>query len=101
MEGICVSGQFEVVSATVDHYRGGMRANYTVEKCSLFQRQSEVMLHSKTFYIAAVEIDWDYSPNRTWETEMFRGHEKYDRKPLCHFAFCFPENIYNSYETNL
>uniref|UniRef100_A0A8C7XHA7 Hephaestin n=1 Tax=Oryzias sinensis TaxID=183150 RepID=A0A8C7XHA7_9TELE len=65
-------GQFEVVSATLDHYRNGMRANYTVEKCSLFQRQSEVMLHSKTYYIAAVEIDWDYSPNRTWEAEMFR-----------------------------
>uniref|UniRef100_A0A3Q1KC54 Hephaestin n=1 Tax=Anabas testudineus TaxID=64144 RepID=A0A3Q1KC54_ANATE len=34
-----------------------------------------VMLHSKTYYIAAVETDWDYSPNRTWETEMFRGLE--------------------------
>uniref|UniRef100_A0A1A8FV06 Hephaestin n=1 Tax=Nothobranchius korthausae TaxID=1143690 RepID=A0A1A8FV06_9TELE len=66
-------GQFEVVSATVDHYRGGMRANYTVDKCGLFQRQGEVMLHSKTFYIAAMEIDWDYSPNRTWEAEMFRN----------------------------
>ncbi|MEQ2183318.1 hypothetical protein GOODEAATRI_031534 [Goodea atripinnis] len=68
-------GQFEVVSATVDHYRGGMRANYTVEKCGLFQRQAEMMRHSKTFYIAAMEIDWEYSPNRTWEVEMFRGHE--------------------------
>ncbi|KAM9762984.1 ceruloplasmin [Menidia menidia] len=66
-------GQFEVVSATVDHYRHGMRANYTVEKCGLFQRQGEVMLHSKTYYIAAMEMDWDYSPNRTWEAEMFRG----------------------------
>ncbi|KAF6715503.1 Ceruloplasmin [Oryzias melastigma] len=63
-------GQFEVVSATLDHYRNGMRANYTVEKCGLFQRQGEVMLHSKTYYIAAVEIDWDYSPNRTWEAEI-------------------------------
>ncbi|XP_061594625.1 ceruloplasmin isoform X1 [Cololabis saira] len=68
-------GQFEVVSATVDHYRHGMRANYTVQKCSVFQRQGEVMLHSKTYYIAAVETDWDYSPNRTFETEMFRGAE--------------------------
>uniref|UniRef100_A0A671YSR9 ferroxidase n=1 Tax=Sparus aurata TaxID=8175 RepID=A0A671YSR9_SPAAU len=66
-------GQFEVVSPTVNNYRGGMRANYTVQKCSLFQRQGEVMLHSKTYYIAAMEMDWDYSPNRTWETEMFRG----------------------------
>uniref|UniRef100_A0A7N6FBG5 ferroxidase n=1 Tax=Anabas testudineus TaxID=64144 RepID=A0A7N6FBG5_ANATE len=70
-------GQFEVVSPTVNNYRGGMRANYTVQKCSVFQRQGEVMLHSKTYYIAAVETDWDYSPNRTWETEMFRGLEKY------------------------
>uniref|UniRef100_A0A673CHY6 Ceruloplasmin n=1 Tax=Sphaeramia orbicularis TaxID=375764 RepID=A0A673CHY6_9TELE len=68
-------GQFEVVSPTVSHYRGGMRANYTVQKCSLFQRQGETMLHSKTYYIAAVEMDWDYSPNRTWETEMFRNQQ--------------------------
>ncbi|KAM8745224.1 ceruloplasmin [Acanthopagrus schlegelii] len=68
-------GQFEVVSPTVNNYRGGMRANYTVQKCSLLQRQGEIMLHSKTYYIAAMEIDWDYSPNRTWEAEMFRGME--------------------------
>lgn len=64
-----------MVSATVNHYRGGMRANYTVEKCSMFQRQSEIMFHSKTYYIAAMEMDWDYSPNRTWEAEMFRGQQ--------------------------
>ncbi|KAM3876359.1 ceruloplasmin [Diretmus argenteus] len=62
-------GQFEVVSATVNHHRGGMRANYTVEKCSIFQRQGETMLHSKTYYIAAMETDWDYAPNRTADTE--------------------------------
>ena len=73
---LCVSGRFEVLSATVNHYRNGMRANYSVEKCSMFQRQGEVMLHSKTYYIAAVETDWDYSPNRTFETEMFRGGER-------------------------
>jgi len=73
---VWVLGQFEVVSATVDHYRNGMRANYLVQKCGLFQRQGEVMLHSKTYYIAAMEMDWDYSPNRTWEAEMFRGHEE-------------------------
>uniref|UniRef100_A0A3P8Y2W5 ferroxidase n=1 Tax=Esox lucius TaxID=8010 RepID=A0A3P8Y2W5_ESOLU len=66
-------GQFEVVCRTADHYQGGMRANYTVEKCSMFSRQSEIMLHSKTYYIAAMEIDWEYSPNRTWEQEMYHG----------------------------
>lgn len=67
-----------MVSPTVNNYNGGMRANYTVQKCSVFQRQGEVMLHSKTYYIAAVEVDWDYSPNRTWEGEMFMNNEKYN-----------------------
>uniref|UniRef100_A0A667WZL3 Ceruloplasmin n=1 Tax=Myripristis murdjan TaxID=586833 RepID=A0A667WZL3_9TELE len=66
-------GEFEVASATVNDYTGGMRANYTVKKCSIFHRQSETMFHSKTYYIAAMEMEWDYAPNRTWETEMFRG----------------------------
>ncbi|XP_061636221.1 ceruloplasmin [Phyllopteryx taeniolatus] len=68
-------GQFEVASSTVNQYRGGMRANYTVQKCRFFQRQDETMLHFKTYYIAAIEMDWDYSPNRTWEAEMFRGQK--------------------------
>ncbi|XP_057698200.1 ceruloplasmin [Corythoichthys intestinalis] len=68
-------GQFEVASPMVNNYRGGMRANYTVQKCSFMQRQGETMLHFKTYYIAAMEMDWDYSPNRTWEAEMFRGQQ--------------------------
>ncbi|CAL1593381.1 unnamed protein product [Knipowitschia caucasica] len=67
-------GQFEVSSPTVSNYEGGMRANYTVQKCSMFQRQGETMLHSKTYYIAAVELDWDYAPNRTWEEQLFQNN---------------------------
>ena len=70
---IVCPGLFEVVSAMVADYQAGMRADYNVQKCSMFQRQGEIMLHSKTYYIAAVEMTWDYSPNRTWETEMFNG----------------------------
>jgi len=73
LQHVGVSGQFEVVSATTTDYVAGMRANYTVGKCSMFQRQSETMLRSQTYYIAAMEMDWDYSPNRTWEKEMFDG----------------------------
>ncbi|CAL8256930.1 unnamed protein product [Merluccius merluccius] len=68
-------GQFEVVSAMAADYVAGMRANYTVQKCSFLQRQSETMLRAQTYYIAAMEVDWDYSPNRTWEKEMFNGLE--------------------------
>lgn len=60
----------------MNNYNGGMRANYTVQKCSILQRQGETMLHSKTYYIAAMELDWDYSPNRTWEAEMYINHIK-------------------------
>ncbi|KAM9385764.1 ceruloplasmin [Pholidichthys leucotaenia] len=68
-------GNFEVLSATVNHNLGGMRANYTVQKCKFFQHQSEVMLHSKTYYIAVMEIDWDYAPNRTWDSDLYRGQD--------------------------
>ncbi|XP_072295514.1 ceruloplasmin isoform X2 [Eucyclogobius newberryi] len=68
-------GEFEVVSPTVSNYHGGMRANYTVKKCSIFQRQGEVMLHSKAYYIAAVELDWNYAPNRTWEEQQFQNND--------------------------
>ncbi|XP_030228157.1 ceruloplasmin isoform X2 [Gadus morhua] len=64
-------GSFEVVSATAADYTAGMRANYTVEKCSMFQTQGETMLRSSTYYIAAMETTWDYSPNRTWEEGLF------------------------------
>ena len=33
-------------------------------------------LHEKTYYIAAVEVEWDYSPNRTWEFERHQYHEE-------------------------
>ncbi|XP_034035380.1 ceruloplasmin [Thalassophryne amazonica] len=68
-------GQFEVVSATVNDYRGGMRANYTVDKCSIFHRQGVTTFHSKTYYIAAMEIEWDYAPNRTWVNDVKHGQD--------------------------
>ncbi|TRY54503.1 hypothetical protein DNTS_009213 [Danionella cerebrum] len=39
--------QFEVSCKTTDHYHGGMRANYTVEKCRFWNRQSDTMLQQK------------------------------------------------------
>lgn len=71
------SGQFEVVSPTVSNYRGGMRAKYTVKECGLAQNQNDIVLSTKTYYIAAVEVEWDYSLSRTWETELYHGQERY------------------------
>ncbi|XP_035269974.1 ceruloplasmin isoform X2 [Anguilla anguilla] len=66
-------GEFEVDCRTVDHYKGGMRATYTVEKCHWWNTDAGIMLHQKTYYVAAVETEWDYSPNRTWEDSMHMG----------------------------
>ena len=77
------TGQFEVVCKVADHYQAGMRANYTVNKCSIFNRQSEMMLHQSKYYIAAVEVEWDYSPSRTWEDGMYKGlKDRYKITPL-------------------
>lgn len=60
---------------TTDHYTGGMKQNYRVKQCHWWNVDLSVYLHEKTYYIAAVEVEWDYSPNRTWEFERHQYHE--------------------------
>ncbi|XP_041038821.1 ceruloplasmin [Carcharodon carcharias] len=69
------TGVFEVVCKTTDHYAGGMRQFYKVNKCSIFQLP-DIFYHEKTYYIAAVEIEWNYSLSRKWELERHRIHEE-------------------------
>ncbi|KTG34679.1 hypothetical protein cypCar_00042560, partial [Cyprinus carpio] len=59
--------QFEVGCKTTDHYHVGMRANYTMEKRRFWNRQSETTDDRRRLrdYIAAVKMDWDYSPTCT------------------------------------
>ncbi|KAJ8418900.1 hypothetical protein AAFF_G00003990 [Aldrovandia affinis] len=66
-------GKFGLVCRTVDHFRAGMRATYIVEKCRWWNMAPEIWLHHKKYYVAAVEMEWDYSPNRTWEETMHMG----------------------------
>lgn len=61
---------------TTDHYAGGMKQHYQVKKCHWWNVDLSVYLHEKTYYIAAVEVEWDYSPNRTWEFERHQYHEE-------------------------
>ncbi|RVE73621.1 hypothetical protein OJAV_G00032920 [Oryzias javanicus] len=65
-------GQFEVASATLDHYRYGMRANYIVDGSYPYQRHNGI-IHTRTYFIAAVETEWDYSPSRAFEAELYNG----------------------------
>nr|XP_020637515.1 ceruloplasmin [Pogona vitticeps] len=75
-------GVFEVACLTTDHYTGGMRQNYEVKRCDSSPEENLGYLFERTFYIAAVEIEWDYSPNRTWEYEKHMFHEESPGEPF-------------------
>ncbi|XP_063775333.1 ceruloplasmin-like [Pseudophryne corroboree] len=68
-------GVFNVECMTTDHYVGGMRQQYRVKACA---KQKLEHFPMRTYYIAAEEVVWDYSPSRTWEYEMELHHaERY------------------------
>ncbi|XP_064577770.1 ceruloplasmin isoform X2 [Zonotrichia leucophrys gambelii] len=75
-------GVFEVSCLTTDHYTGGMKQNYKVKKCHRWNVDLSMYLHEKIYYIAAVEVEWDYSPNRTWEFERHQYHEESPGNPF-------------------
>ncbi|XP_075412020.1 ceruloplasmin isoform X2 [Tenrec ecaudatus] len=68
-------GTFDVECLTTDHYLGGMKQKYTVNHCSRQSQDSTYYTGEKTYYIAAVEVEWDYSPQREWEKELHRLQE--------------------------
>lgn len=65
-------GTFDVECLTTDHYTGGMKQKYTVNQCKQQFQDSTVYLGERTYYVAAVEVEWDYSPSRAWEKELHR-----------------------------
>ncbi|XP_010129612.1 PREDICTED: ceruloplasmin-like, partial [Buceros rhinoceros silvestris] len=75
-------GVFEVSCLTTDHYTGGMKQNYEVKQCHWWNVDLSMYLHEKTYYIAAVEVEWEYSPNRTWEFERHQYHEESPGNPF-------------------
>ncbi|XP_069831485.1 ceruloplasmin-like [Dendropsophus ebraccatus] len=68
-------GVFDVECMTTDHYKGGMRQHYRVKSCSSQLPRLE-LFQTHTYFIAAEEVEWDYSPNRTWEHERHEIHEE-------------------------
>ncbi|XP_060053522.1 ceruloplasmin isoform X2 [Erinaceus europaeus] len=69
-------GTFDLECLTTDHYAGGMKEKYTVNECGRQSESSSLYLGEKTYYIAAVEVEWDYSPTRTWEQELHHLQEQ-------------------------
>ncbi|XP_059121063.1 ceruloplasmin [Peromyscus eremicus] len=69
-------GTFDVECLTTDHYTGGMKQKYTVNQCKQQSEESTVYLGERTYYVAAVEVEWDYSPSRDWEKELHHLQEQ-------------------------
>ncbi|KAF5904859.1 hephaestin-like protein 1 [Clarias magur] len=69
------SGLFEVSCKVSNHYMGGMKQQYRVENCG---QSSSAPPSAPTahYYIAAEEVEWDYSPNRNWELQLFNTTEE-------------------------
>ncbi|XP_063807512.1 ferroxidase HEPHL1-like isoform X2 [Pseudophryne corroboree] len=75
------AGVFEVGCQIVDHYVSGMKHMYTVQACdnsTTEERQYGIM---RTYFIAAEEVEWDYSPNRDWELEKHNITEHEHESP--------------------
>ncbi|XP_062069237.1 ceruloplasmin isoform X2 [Lepus europaeus] len=75
-------GTFEVECLTTDHYTGGMKQKYTVNQCGRQSEGSTLYQGERTYYIAAVEVEWDYSPSRTWEKELHHLQEQNVSNPF-------------------
>ncbi|XP_013203293.1 ceruloplasmin isoform X2 [Microtus ochrogaster] len=69
-------GTFDVECLTTDHYTGGMKQKYTVNQCNQRSEDPMVYLGERTYYVAAVEVEWDYSPSRDWEKELHHLQEQ-------------------------
>ena len=56
------AGEWALVCRTNDHYSAGMQAKYTVGNCGKAptKKPSGKVRH---YYIAAVEVEWDYAPS--------------------------------------
>ncbi|XP_061659430.1 ferroxidase HEPHL1 isoform X2 [Syngnathoides biaculeatus] len=64
-------GTYEVSCRVTDHYSGGMKQQYRVTSCPGRKTKTTHTAPTKRvqYFIAAEEIEWDYSPSREWELE--------------------------------
>lgn len=69
-------GTFDVECLTTDHYTGGMKQKYTVNTCRQQPEQPRSSQGQRTYHIAAVEVEWNYSPSREWEKELHHLQEQ-------------------------
>uniref|UniRef100_A0A674HV32 Ceruloplasmin n=1 Tax=Terrapene triunguis TaxID=2587831 RepID=A0A674HV32_9SAUR len=78
-------GTFEIYCQTSNHYQSGMKARYSVSKCGKGAPAPDPQYEEvRTHYIMAQEVEWDYSPDRSWELEHHNisGQESYGNQFL-------------------
>ncbi|XP_033058048.1 ceruloplasmin-like [Trachypithecus francoisi] len=63
-------GTFDLVCITIKHNLGGMKHKYHVRQCGKPNHDQTQYQEEKIIYIAAEEMEWDYSPSRKWENEL-------------------------------
>uniref|UniRef100_H3ADM4 ferroxidase n=1 Tax=Latimeria chalumnae TaxID=7897 RepID=H3ADM4_LATCH len=68
-------GTFKVNCRTNDHHIGGMKEFYYVSDCANKSIPEQAFGTMRTFYIAAEEVEWDFSPDRSWELEKHNTTE--------------------------
>ncbi|XP_076024217.1 ferroxidase HEPHL1 isoform X2 [Genypterus blacodes] len=64
-------GVYEVSCRVTDHFSAGMRHQYSVRKCpgQEVKPPDGGPVKEVQYFISAEEVEWDYSPDRTWELE--------------------------------
>lgn len=70
-------GVYEVNCKVTDHYMAGMRLQYTVKDCPERNVTRAPAQTNPTavvkYFISAEEVEWDYSPSRSWELEKHQS----------------------------
>lgn len=68
------TGTFGVICQSNSHFLGGMKQHYQVSECdSNPSMYGESFKMVRVYYIMAVELEWDYSPDRSWELARHQG----------------------------
>ncbi|XP_028923340.1 hephaestin isoform X2 [Ornithorhynchus anatinus] len=73
-------GSFEIYCQAGRHLQAGMKAIYNVKQCRPDAPAARPRYQAaRTYYIMAEEVEWDYSPDRSWERERHSedGKESY------------------------
>ncbi|XP_073518282.1 ferroxidase HEPHL1 [Phyllobates terribilis] len=92
------AGIFELGCQTMDHYISGMKHTYTVQSCDNSIANEHQYGAMRTYFVAAEEVEWDYSPDRSWELEKHNITEHVHESPGHIFVSTGEDRIGSKYK---